>query len=387
MRPNLGEDRQAAYFFRRRLSATLPAYFPRRARPEVLPRMRIAQIAPLFESVPPRRYGGTERVVSWLTEELVAMGHQVTLFASGDSVTNARLVPVRAAAHRFVRNFEANNAPYARMIELVRRAAGEFDVLHFHIDFHPFPVFSRQATPFLTTLHGRMDHDWVADIYGLFPEVRLVSISESQRAPAPDLGWAATVLHGMPADLLTPQPPGGGDGGADGGYFAFLGRISPEKGIVTAIRIAAACGVQLKVAAKIGEEDTLYHDAVVAPLLQGGNVAFIGEIDDAAKPAFLSGARALLFPIDWPEPFGLVMIEAMACGCPVVAFRRGSVPEVVEDGLTGFIVDDIDQAVAACARLDRLDRAAVRRRFERRWTSRRMAEDYLALYHRLIAAK
>jgi glycosyltransferase involved in cell wall biosynthesis len=337
--------------------------------------MRIAQIAPLFEAVPPLRYGGTERVVHWLTEELVAMGHEVTLFATGDSVTSANLVPVRDVAARWTRNFERNNAPYARLIELVCRRAHEFDVLHFHIDFHPFSVFTRQSTPFLTTMHGRLDQDWVEGVYGLFPEAKLVSISDSQRRPAPDLGWAGTVLHGMPRDALRPVAAAGGEP-----YFAFLGRISPEKGIVDAIRIASACGVKLKIAAKIGEEDVLYHAEVVAPLLEGENVEFIGEIDDSQKPEFLSGARALLFPIDWPEPFGLVMIEAMACGCPVVAFRRGSVPEVVEDGRTGFIVDSVDQAVAACGRIGEIDRAAVRARFEQRWTAERMARDYLSLY-------
>ncbi len=341
--------------------------------------MRIAQIAPLFESVPPQQYGGSERVVYWLTEELVAMGHQVTLFATGDSTTSAELVPVRPVAERFARNFEKNNAPYARMIELVRRRADEFDILHFHIDFHPFSMFSRQSTPFLTTLHGRLDLDWVPSIYDLFPEVALVSVSDNQRTPMPGLGWAATVLHGMPPDVLTPQP-------MEQDYFAFLGRISPEKGIESAIRIAAACGVKLKVAAKIGEEDFPYYEAVVAPLFASGAAEYVGEINDAEKPAFLSGARALLFPIAWPEPFGLVMIEAMACGCPVVAFRQGSVPEVVEDGVTGFIVDTVEQAVAACARIDRLDRAAVRARFEARWTARRMARDYLAVYERLIRA-
>ncbi len=346
--------------------------------------MRIAQIAPLFESVPPLRYGGTERVVHWLTELLVAMGHDVTLFATGDSRTSARLVPVRDAAARFVRNFEVNNAPYVRMIETVRRAAQEFDVLHFHIDFHPFPVFTRQPTPFLTTLHGRLDQDWVPGVYGMFPDAPLVSISESQRQPAPHLAWAATILHGMPAELLKPMAPAGAGGAPE--YFAFLGRISPEKGVVEAIRIARACGVKLKIAAKIGEEDLPFHEAVVAPLLDGPGVEFVGEIDDTHKPAFLSGAKALLFPIAWPEPFGLVMIEAMACGCPVVAFRRGSVPEVIEDGLTGFIVDDVDGAVAACNRLGEMDRFAVRRRFEERWTARRMAEDYLVLYRRLAGA-
>ena len=342
--------------------------------------MRIAQIAPLFEAVPPRRYGGTERVVHWLTEELVAMGHDVTLFASGDSVTSARLVPARAQAARFVPNFEENGAPYMRLLEIVRRQAHEFDVLHFHIDFWPLPMFSRQATPFLTTLHGRMDRDWVRDIYDLFPDAPLVSISDSQRAPAPDLGWAGTVLHGMPADLLMPQP-----GPQD--YLAFLGRISPEKGIESAIRIARAAGMKLRVAAKVGAEDAEYHARVVAPLLAGDAVEYIGEISDAEKPAFLSGARALLFPIDWPEPFGLVMIEAMACGCPVIAFRRGSVPEVVEHGRTGFIVEDVQGASAAIANLDRIDRASVRRRFEERWTARRMADDYLSLYRRLARVR
>jgi len=341
--------------------------------------MRIAQIAPLFEPVPPHGYGGSERVVSWLTEELVALGHEVTLFATGDSRTSARLVPVRPVAERFARNFEKNNAPYARMIELVRRHAAEFDILHFHIDFQPFSVFTRQRTPFLTTLHGRLDQDWVPGIYGLFPDVNLVSISDAQRLPMRGLNWVATVRHGAPSDLLRPLP-------GDGNYFAFLGRVSREKGIVNAIRIAQACGVRLKVAAKIGEEDLPYYHEVAGPLLAGEGIEYLGEITDADKPAFLSGARALLFPIAWPGPFGLARIEAMACGCPVIAFRQGSVPEVVEEGLTGFIVDDVEQAVAACGRLGQLDRAAIRARFEQCWTARRMAEDYLGLYQRLIVA-
>jgi len=341
--------------------------------------MRIAQIAPLFEAVPPKRYGGTERVVHWLTEELVAMGHEVTLFATGDSTTSATLVPVRERAARFVPNFEVNGAPYMRLLELVRRRAHEFDVLHFHIDFWPFPVFAHQKVPFVSTLHGRLDQPFVREIYDLFPDVPLVSISDAQRAPMPHLGWAGTVLHGMPERLLMPQP-------ARQDYLAFLGRISPEKGIEAAIDIAAACGLTLRVAAKVGEEDAAYHARVVAPKLHGPGVDFIGEIDDAQKPGFLSGARALLVPIDWPEPFGLVMIEAMACGCPVIAFRRGSVPEVVEDGRTGFIVDDVAGAVAAVGQLHRLDRAAIRRRFEERWTARRMAADYLAVYDALTRA-
>ncbi len=351
--------------------------------------MRIAQIAPLFEAVPPRHYGGTERVVHWLTEELVAMGHEVTLFASGDSSTSARLVPARKQAHRFVPNFEVNGAPYMRLLEMVYRQAPDFDVLHFHIDFWPFSLFSRQKTPFVTTLHGRLDRDFVRDIYPMFPDVPLVSISDNQRSPLPEQNWAATILHGMPQDLLRPTAPRGASPGSapqGGGYLAFLGRMSPEKGVDSAIQIARAAGIPLRIAAKIGAEDAAWHEEVIAPQLSAGGVDYIGEIDDSQKSDFLSNARALLLPIDWPEPFGLVMIEAMACGCPVIAFRKGSVPEVIEDGLTGFIVDTVEQAVAAVSRLPELDRTAVRRRFEERWTARRMAEDYLAVYARLGAA-
>jgi len=339
--------------------------------------MRIAQIAPLFETVPPARYGGTERVVSWLTETLVELGHDVTLFASGDSHTSARLVPVIPRARRFEPNFEANTAPYVRMIELVARQAQDFDVLHFHIDFHPFPVFSRLGVPFVTTLHGRMDRDFVRETYGLFPEAPLVSISDNQRRPVADFNWAGTVHHGMPPDLLRPVA-----GTSD--YLAFLGRVSPEKGIEAAIRIAAAAGMTLKIAAKIGAEDQEYYDQVMVPLLAAGHIEFIGEIDDRQKPAFLGGAAALLFPIQWPEPFGLVMIEAMACGCPVIATPFGSVPEVIEDGLTGFVVEDEAQALAAIGRLDALDRDRIRTRFEQRWSASRMAGDYVRIYERLI---
>jgi glycosyltransferase involved in cell wall biosynthesis len=344
------------------------------------PKLRIAQVAPLFEAVPPLKYGGTERVVHWLTEALVAMGHEVTLFATAESRTSATLAPMRARAERFARNFEYNNAPYAAMIERIARRADDFDVIHFHIDFHPFGVFSRLRTPFLTTMHGRMDQAWIPEIYGLYPGAPLVSISDSQRRPQPGLAWAGTVLHGMPADILRPTGEGGG------GYFAFLGRISPEKGIEDAIRIARACGRKLKVAAKIGEEDLPYYEQVVAPLLGTEEVEYIGEIDDTQKPDFLSNATALLFPIDWPEPFGLVMIEAMACGCPVIARRRGSVPEVIEDGRTGFIVETVEEAIAAVARLPGLPRGGIRARFEERWTAARMAEDYVSLYRQLAAA-
>ena len=343
--------------------------------------MRIAQIAPLFEAVPPKLYGGTERVVYSLTEALVEMGHDVTLFASGDSITSAKLDAPWPRALRLDPDIRDWVSTYALLIEYVRQRAEQFDVLHFHIDYWPNSVFIRQDVPFLTTLHGRLDLPEFAAVYRMFPTVPLVSISDSQRRPLPDVGWAATVYHGMPADLLTPLPADNRD------YFAFLGRISPEKGIERAIQIAGRCGMKLKVAAKVDKADAEYFKNAVEPLLADANVEFIGEINDAQKPAFLSGARALLFPIDWPEPFGLVMIEAMACGCPVIAMRRGSVPEVMDDGVTGFVVDNVDEAVAACGRLHEIDRAGVRARFEKRFTSRRMAADYVALYERLIAAR
>jgi glycosyltransferase involved in cell wall biosynthesis len=341
--------------------------------------MRIAQIAPLFEAVPPKLYGGTERVVFSLTEELVALGHDVTLFASGDSVTSAKLDPPWPRALRLDPEVKDWVATYNIMVEHVRRRAHEFDILHFHIDYFPNSVFTRQSTPFVTTLHGRLDLKEFGAVYRYFPTVPLISISDSQRAPLPDLNWVGTVYHGLPEKLLQPVP-------CEQTYFAFLGRISPEKGIERAIQIAKATGVKLKVAAKVDNADKKYYEAEVAPLLNDANVEFIGEINDAQKPDFLSGAKALLFPIDWPEPFGLVMIEAMACGCPVIAFRRGSVPEVMDDGVTGFIVNSVAEAVAACARLPELDRANIRRVFERKWTARRMAEDYLDIYERLILA-
>jgi glycosyltransferase involved in cell wall biosynthesis len=338
--------------------------------------MRIAQVSPLFEAVPPKLYGGTERVVYSLTEELVAMGHDVTLFASGDSVTSATLAPMRKEALRLDPTVIDWIATYMRMVELIYRRADEFDIIHFHIDYFPLALFSRQRTPFLTTLHGRLDIPEFKDIYELYPDAPFVSISNSQRKPIPRLNWARTVMHGMPEKLLTPRP-------GPQSYLAFLGRISPEKGIDKAIRIAARAGMKLKVAAKVDAADKKYFEAEIRPLLSQGHVEFIGEIDDSQKPAFLSGAHALLFPIDWPEPFGLVMIESMACGTPVIAFNRGSVPEVMDDGLTGFIVNSEDEAVAAIARLGELDRAKVRLQFDRRFTARRMAQDYLDLYGEL----
>jgi glycosyltransferase involved in cell wall biosynthesis len=339
--------------------------------------MRIAQIAPLFEAVPPKLYGGTERVVYSLTEELVALGHDVTLFASGDSITSARLAPMRAEAIRLDPNVKDWVAYYMRMMELVRQRADEFDVLHFHSDYFGLSLFSRQRTPFLTTLHGRLDLPEFKMVYEMFPDAPFVSISDSQRAPIQGLNWVRTVLHGIPETLLTPRP-------VKQEYFAFLGRISPEKGIDKAIRIAEAAGVRLKIAAKVDDVDKKYFASQVKPLLDRSRlVEYIGEINDAQKPDFLSRAHALLFPIDWPEPFGLVMIEAMACGTPVIGLPRGSVPEVIDHGVTGFIVPDEASAVSAIGNLGRLDRKLVRRQFERRFTARRMAEDYVSVYEEL----
>jgi glycosyltransferase involved in cell wall biosynthesis len=338
--------------------------------------MRIAQIAPLTESVPPRLYGGTERVVSFLTEQLVAMGHDVTLFASGDSCTSAELAAVWPTALRFDASLRDAMAPHMLMMEQVCRRSDEFDVLHCHLDYWPFSLFSRQGTPFLTTLHGRLDLPELRSVYDSFPEAPLVSISDAQRAPVPDANFIATVQHGLPADLLTPRK-------VTPSYLAFLGRICPEKRPDRAIRIARQAGIKLKIAAKVDRVDEDYFRDTIRPMIDGRDVELIGEINDAEKPDFLSGAIALLVPIDWPEPFGLVMIEAMACGTPVIAFNRGSVPEIVEHGVTGMIVDDEASAVAAIPRVASMSRAAVRRSFEQRFTAERMAEDYLALYRRL----
>jgi glycosyltransferase involved in cell wall biosynthesis len=339
--------------------------------------MRIAQISPLFEAVPPKLYGGTERVVYSLTEELVAMGHDVTLFASGDSITSATLAPMRDQALRLDPTVKDWVAIYYRMVEMIYRRKDEFDVMHFHIDYFPLSLFTRQKTPFLTTIHGRLDLPEFVETYSTFKEAPFVSISDSQRKPIPHLNWVRTVLHGMPANLLTPQP-------VKQEYGAFLGRISPEKGVDRAIKIAGKAGLKLKIAAKVDNADKEYYDTKIKPLIQGNpDVEFIGEINDAQKPEFLSGAHALIFPINWPEPFGLVMIESMACGTPVIAFNCGSVPEVIDSGLTGFIVNDIDEAAAAVGKIHTLDRGRVRATFDRRFTARRMAEDYVDLYETL----
>jgi glycosyltransferase involved in cell wall biosynthesis len=338
--------------------------------------MRIAQIAPLTESVPPRTYGGTERVVSYLTEELVAMGHDVTLFASGDSVTSAKLESAWPCALRFDSTLRDAMAPQVLLMEKVARQAHQFDVLHCHLDYWPFSLLSRQATPYLTTLHGRLDLPELTRIYEIFDDAPLVSISDAQRRPLPHGNFVGTVHHGLPPDLLTPQP-------VQRGYLAFLGRICPEKSPDRAIRIARAAGMKLKIAAKIDRVDREYFETKIRPMIDGDQIELIGEIGDVEKPAFLSGAKALLLPIEWPEPFGLVMIEAMACGTPTIAFPAGSVPEVIDHGVTGYIVPDETAAVTALSRLDRLSHAAIRERFETRFTARRMAEDYVALYRRM----
>lgn len=342
--------------------------------------MRIAQVAPLIEAVPPKFYGGTERVVSYLTEELVRLGHDVTLFASGDSVSAARLVPACPDALRLDITVRDTIAPHALMLEHVFRRVEEFDVLHFHLDYRPFSLFCRQPTPFLNTLHGRLDLPEVWPVYRAHPAAPLVSVSDAQRRNMPWANWVATVHHGLPSNLLTPCA-------VTPTYLAFLGRISPEKRVDRAIEIAGKCGLPLKIAAKVDAVDREYFKERVLPLLTLPHVEYIGEISDAEKPLFLSGALGLLLPGDWPEPFGLVMIEAMACGTPVIAFDHGAVTEVIEHGLTGYVVHDIREAVSAAHRLAQLSRPIVRRCFEDRFTVRRMAESYLTTYAHLTSSE
>ena len=340
--------------------------------------MKIAQIAPLYESVPPMTYGGTERVVSYLTEELVAQGHDITLFASGDSQTSAKLVPGSPRSLRLSGNSIDHLAHHIAMLDDVMRMAPEFDVIHFHIDYMHFPLSRYCALPSLTTLHGRLDLPDLLPVYKKFPDAPLVSISLSQRKPMPRVNWVGNISHGLPMDLLAFQPKAGA-------YLAFLGRISPEKRVDRAIEIARRAGMPLKIAAKIDKADREYYDSTIKPLMNDPNVEFIGEISEHEKSEFLGNAYAYLFPIDWPEPFGLTMIEAMACGTPTIAFNCGSVKEVMQEGLTGFIVEDMDQAVAAVAKISTIERTACRNVFEKRFTATHMAENYVELYHSMVS--
>jgi len=339
--------------------------------------MRIAQVSPLCERVPPRLYGGTERVVAYLTDELVRLGHAVTLFASGDSCTRATLVDVWPTALRLgdCRDFLA---PHVLLVEQVARRADQFDVIHFHVAQLHLPIARRLGTAHITTMHGRLDLPELGPLFREFCDVPIVSISDAQRAPLPEAGWIGTVHHGLPLDLLPFQP-------TPDDYVAFIGRISPEKRVDRAIAIASACGIPLRIAAKVDAADRNYFEREIRHLLDNPLVEYIGEIGDGDKREFLGRARALLFPIDWPEPFGLVMIEALACGVPIVAFRCGSVAEVVEHGVTGFVVDSLDEAIAATRRIDELSREACRAAFELRFSAPRMARDYLQIYERVAA--
>ena len=338
--------------------------------------MRLAQVAPLAESIPPKLYGGTERVVSWLTEELVQLGHAVTLFASADSVTSATLVPVWPQAIRLSDPRPDPLSAAAALLEATASTAAQFDVIHCHLEWIHLPLLRRIGVPYLTTLHGRLDGPHVPALSGCFPDATFVAISDSQRNTIPSLNWLATVHHGLPADMFKPSLN-------SEGYLAFLGRIAPEKGPAAAIRVAKGSGLPLRVAAKVPRENGQYFAQEIAPLIDNIQIQFIGEVDDRAKATFLRNAAALIFPIEWPEPFGLVMIEAMACGTPIIAFRRGSVSEIIEDGVSGFAVENESEALAAVARLKDLDRRRVRAAFEQRFTARRMAEDYVALYQDL----
>lgn len=338
--------------------------------------MKIAQIAPLYESVPPQLYGGTERVVSYLTEELVRQGHDVTLFASGDSVTSAHLISTCPRSLRLDSRCVDQLAHHLVLLEEVFRRAEDFDVIHFHVDYFHFPWSRRYPVRHVTTLHGRLDLPDLVPLYQEYSEMPVVSISDDQRKPLPWLNWMATVQHGLPRHLHA-------CGERPGDYLVFLGRISEEKRPDLAIEIAGRAGLPLKIAAKVDKADREYFEQVVRPLLDQHHVEFLGEVDERGKGELLGGAYALLFPIDWPEPFGMVMIEAMACGTPVIAFRRGSVPEIMIEGRTGFVCDSVGEAVAAVRRLSEVPRREVRRVFEERFTAERMARDYVAIYERL----
>jgi glycosyltransferase involved in cell wall biosynthesis len=341
--------------------------------------MRIAQLAPLAESVPPKLYGGTERVVAWLVDELVELGHDVTLFASGDSKTRGKLHPVWPEALRLGPKRTDPNAACALLLDAISERAQDFDIIHAHIDWLHLPLLSRLDVPFLTTMHGRLDLPGLANVVRKFPDASFVSISDHQRLPLPDANWSGTIQHGLPTDLFRPRF-------RPGSYLAFLGRLTAEKGPEDAIRIARAAGRPLRIAAKIPRAETAYFKKHLEPHVDGEKVQLVGEVDDAKKQPFLADAAALLFPIDWPEPFGLVMIEAMACGTPVIAYRSGSVPEVIDDGVTGFIVDSEQEAIRAVSEASRLDRRKVRARFEERFSANRMARQYETQYRKLVGA-
>ncbi len=342
--------------------------------------MKIAQVAPLYESVPPRAYGGTERVVSYLTESLVEMGHDVTLFASGDSITRANRVSVVSRGLRLDPHKPDPLVWHTIMMDRVLKEAASFDILHFHTDVLQLPLVGQCRTPCLSTAHGRLDLPDLKSLFRCFPNQPMVSISNSQRAPLPWLNWRATVHHGLPLGLysLHPEP---------GDYFAFVGRLSPEKRADRAIEIARACGVPLRIAAKIDESDRPYFESTIQPLLNDPLVTFVGEIGDEAKNHFIGNARALLMPIDWPEPFGLVMIEAMACGTPVIAYDRGSVPEIIDEGVTGCIVHSQEEAIAAARNIGAIDRRRCRQVFEQRFSAHVMAKRYLDVYRELVEAR
>ncbi len=339
--------------------------------------MRIAQVSPLYESVPPLLYGGTERIVSYLTEELVTMGHEVTLFASGDSQTRARLVSPCSKGLRLDATYQDHLVHHIIMLEHFFREANNFDIAHFHIDYLHYPLSSRHSLAHLTTLHGRLDLPDLRTLYSVFPSIPLVSISNSQRKPLPFLNWQGTVYHGLPRNLYKPRFE-------HGHYLAFLGRISPEKRPDLAVKIARRFGMELKIAAKVDPADVEYYQEVIRPLIDGSLVEYVGEISENEKDLFLGNAFALLFPIDWPEPFGMAMIEAIACGTPIIAFRRGSVPEVMLDGVTGFVVDNVKDAVEVLKKIPGLHRRLIHQVFEERFTSRRMTEEYLAIYQKMV---
>lgn len=338
--------------------------------------MRIAQVAPLYEAVPPKLYGGTERVVHYLTEELVDMGHDVTLFASGDSVTKAELIPNVKEALRLNPDCIDSLAHHIVQLEEVITLHKSFDVIHFHTDFYHFPLTSRLPTPSLTTAHGRLDIPDLQPLFNRFRKPPVVSISFSQRTPVPQANWVGNVYHGMPEKLHK-------IGNGDGNYLAFMGRISPEKGVDKAIEIAIKSGIPLKIAAKVDKADKEYFEQEIRHLLDNPLVEFVGEINEREKTTFIGKAKALLFPINWEEPFGMVMIEAMSCGTPVIAFKRGSVPEILDEGISGFIVTNVEQAVTALTKVDTLARPQVRKVFEDKFTARRMAKDYLKIYESL----